>query len=182
MKPHEKKDDFQALNRYSFLNLFFNAVDRKIICNANINGIKGIFQSILIQLIFAKNKIAENTIPIAIMIMLEVAFSLFELVNDRSLIKFILGAAEFVVLFVSMVMFLKQHKIRSNKNAILTENRKEAKKIENNFRAITLNQTQIFGDSYKMYVIVGFQVNFQPIDSFFETATTIGNYSQGFEF
>jgi hypothetical protein len=105
LNPNGIKDDFQAQNCYSFLNLFFKAVDRKIICSANINGIKGTFQSILIQLICAKNKIAENTIPIAVMIVLEVAFSLYELEKDRCLIKFILGADESVVLFVSMVMF-----------------------------------------------------------------------------
>ncbi len=76
-----------------------------MICNANINGIKGTFQSILIQLICTKNNIAENTIPIAVMIVLEVAFFLYELEKDTCLIKFILGADESVVLFVSMVMF-----------------------------------------------------------------------------
>lgn len=37
------------------------------------------------------------------------------------------------------------------------------------------NQPQIFGNSNKMYVIIGFEEYFQFVDAFLDTTTAIGN-------
>lgn len=72
---------------------------------ATIIGIKGIFQSKFIQLIFNKNSSVENRIPVRIMMVLALIFSLRKLTEERCSIKFILLPDDFELLFVSIVYF-----------------------------------------------------------------------------
>lgn len=90
-------------NNYRFLYLFFITVERKIICRATIIGIKGIFQSKFIQLIFTKKSTVENRIPVMIMILWGLVFSLCKLAEECCSIKFMLCSDDFVLLFVSIV-------------------------------------------------------------------------------
>lgn len=71
---------------------------------AIINGIRGVFQFLFIQLIFAKNRILENTIPIIIMIVWALIFLLPKLFEEGFSVKFILGTDDFVLVFLFIVL------------------------------------------------------------------------------
>lgn len=119
--------------------LFFIADTKKIICKAIINGIKGIFQLILTQLIFIKNKMMDVITP-AVIIM---KFGLVELAL-LVFVKLIFWDNDFGLLIVFIVGFFNCNKNKLNKNSILTGNRKGVKKRIKSRRK--LYQTQIFGD------------------------------------
>jgi hypothetical protein len=72
------------------------AVERKMICNTIIKGIRDIFQSMFTQLILTKNKRDVNSIPVNRTMVLEVVFFLN---------KLLFGAKDFVFLFVSIAGF-----------------------------------------------------------------------------
>ena len=99
------------------------ADSRKIIWTAIINGTKGIFQLMFIQLILIKNKIMEVRAPAVIIMALgvvKIALLLF--------VKFIFGDNDFILLLVFIVGFLIAPKINPIKTASLRETVKSQKK------------------------------------------------------
>ena len=96
---------------------------RKIICKAIINGMRGIFQPMFIQLVFTINRSIINRIPDSRMIFFGFVFSLMEFI--------FLGLVTLKV-FILILDFKISTKVNPIKMVSLRETVKSKKKVKKN--------------------------------------------------